>query len=66
MSEVKRDTACFSNQQQIAEWYVDLDVRGNARPMFSTQADAEAALRLGGIMAMEERDRLWAEINKVF
>jgi len=60
--EIKRDTACFSDHQ----WYIDIETHGVVRPMFSTQKDAEAALSLGGVMASQERDRIWEKINEIF
>ena len=53
MHEIKRDTACFSDRQ----WYVDGLDSHIGTPMFSTEKDAQEALKLGSIMATQER---WA------
>ncbi len=51
MHEIKRDTACFSDRQ----WYVDGLESHIGMPMFSTEKDAQEALKLGSIMAANER-----------
>jgi hypothetical protein len=51
MHEIKRDTACFSDQQ----WYVDGLKSHIGTPMFSTEKDAQEALKLGSIMAANLR-----------
>lgn len=58
--EIKRDTACFSDRQ----WYVDGLASHIGRPMFSTEKDAQEALKVGSIMAETERWAIGERVQK--
>ena len=60
MPEVKKNTACFSDRK----WYVDGLESCLGTPMFSTEKDAQEALKLGSIMVVKERFAIRERIQK--